>query len=367
MSNTERIVETRLMEVGKDEGFDSYRRPGIICGADKRLVCYYEAQHFAPEKRQSLFCRVSDDAGETWSERILLAEGGATGMLHNMMMAYSKGRYYCLWNVQYRQLWLRESTDGIHWSKPRDLTRDLWRADSDYAWNAFGVGSGHCIVLKSGRILIPTWFTTGGDTHKPSAFANIYTDDGFASLHIGRSFMNSKEIANPNEGAIVELNNGDVLATVRHDNEQRARLFVRSRGGVENWNDACFRCDLPDPICHASMLGVEDGDVRYILFCNCANPDQDWERKHEAGLSRYLWSDDARKLLTLRFSTDEGGHFSGGVQLAEKGGYSDLAYVDGTVVCIYETGWDLKNSCVVPHDLGIARIALADLVRAERG
>ena len=365
MTFTERSVETRLMEVGEAEGFDSYRRPGIICGAGKRLVCYYEAQRFAPERRQQLFCRVSDDAGESWSERILLAEGGATGMLHNIMMAYARGRYYCLWNVQYRQLWLRESADGVHWSDPRDLTRSLWRADCDYAWNAFGIGSGHCTVLSSGRILIPTWFTTGGDAHKPSAFANIYTDDAFESLHIGRSLRTNAEYVNPNEGAIVELSDGTVLATIRHDNEQRARLFAHSRGGVEEWKDVRFRPDLPDPICHASMLAIGEEGARRILFCNCANADPDWKQKHEAGQSRYLWSDDARKQLTLRFSDDDGGHFSRGAQLAEKGGYSDLAYADGTVVCIYETSWNLEETCVVPHDLGISRIALKDLLQAE--
>lgn len=358
-------VETILLEIGTGAGFDSFRRPGIICGSGGRLVCYYEGQRFAPERRQALFCRVSDDAGETWSERIALAEGGATGMLHNVMMAFSGDRYFCLWNVQYRQLWLRESPDGIHWSAPRDLTRGLWRADCDYPWNAFGVGSGHCVTLKSGRILIPTWFTTGGDAHKPSAFANIYTDDGFETLHIGRSFASCERFINPNEGALVELADGKVLATIRHDNEQRARLFACSQGGVEAWSDARFRLDLPDPICHASMLAVEGAEARSILFCNCANADPDWKQRHQAGLSRYLWSDDARSSLTLRASSDEGAHFSKGVCIAEKGGYSDLAQVNGMVICIYETGWNLEETCVVPHDLGITRIALDDLLQAE--
>ena len=67
----------------------------------------------------------------------------------------------------------------------------------------------------------------------------------------------------------------------------------------------------------------------------------------------------------VRFIDDDGGHFSRGAQLAEKGGYSDLAYADGTVVCIYETSWNLEETCVVPHDLGISRIALKDLLQAE--
>ena len=78
-------------------------------------------------------------------------------MLHNVMMVSDGSVIHCLWNVQYRQLWHTQSTDGVHWQAPTDLTRALWRADCEYPWNAFGIGSGHGIVLKSGRILIPTW------------------------------------------------------------------------------------------------------------------------------------------------------------------------------------------------------------------
>ena len=178
-------MERYLLENGADSAFDYYRRPGIITGPGGSLIAYYEGQCFHPVKHQSLFCCVSCDGGKSWSERITLASGGETGMLHNVMMVSDGSVIHCLWNVQYRQLWHTQSTDGVHWQAPTDLTRALWRADCEYPWNAFGIGSGHGIVLKSGRILIPTWFTTGGDGHKPSGFGNIYSDDGFRSVRIG--------------------------------------------------------------------------------------------------------------------------------------------------------------------------------------
>ncbi len=358
-------IEQFLLEDGGDPAYRYYRRPGVIRGADNRLIAYYEGQKIQGEKRQTLFCRVSRDAGASWSRRIALADGGANGMLHNLMMAYAGGRYHCLWNVQYRQLWYRSSADGESWSAPRDLTRMIWRADSEYPWNALGIGSGHCVVLKSGRILIPTWFTVGGDSHKPSAFANIYTDDCFETLKIGQVLQSGEAIINPNEGAVAELENGDVIATVRHDNEARARAFARSRAGIEPWRDVTFRADLPDPICHASMLGVKDEtDGDCLLFCNCANPDPDWKVKREAGLARYPWSDDARKNLVLRRSTDGGKHFSNGLCLSDQAGYSDLAYAGGMVVCLYETGWNMEETCVFPHQLAVARVPLGALVWA---
>lgn len=348
-------AEIRTLMIEKsDVHYDYYRRPGIIVGKDGCLCIYYEGQRVYGGRRQALLARFSEDGGATWSERRLIVEGGETGMLHNLMMVYAGGKYHCLWNVQYRQLWYRSSEDGIHWDQPRDLTRKLWRAECDYEWNAFGIGSGHCTQLKNGRILIPTWFTTGGDGHKPSAFGCIYTDDLFENIHIGATLPSSNIIKNPNEGALAELDNGDVLATIRHDNEIRARAFAVSAGGIATWRDVNFREDLPDPICHAAMLRCNDK----LYFANCANADPEWKQKYEAGEIRYMWSNDARKNLTLRVSNDNGAHFSDGVCFAEKGGYCDIAVTDDAVVCFYETGWNEQETCIFPHELHVAIVPL---------
>jgi len=352
------VLKSLIIEKS-DDLFDYYRRPGIIEGRDGALIIYYEGQRIRNGRKQALFMRISLDGGETWSNRQTIAEGGDTGMLHNLMMVYAGGRYHCLWNVQYRQLWYRSSEDGFHWSLPRDLTRSLWRADCDYEWNAFGIGSGHCTQLKNGRILIPTWFTAGGDSHKPSAFGNIYTDDLFETIHIGTTLPSCQTIKNPNEAALAELENGDVLATIRHDNDIRARAFAVSAGGIEPWREIAFREDLPDPICHASMLGIG----KDILFVNCANADPEWRRKHEAGEIRYLWSNDARKNLTLRISRDAGAHFSGGVCIAEKGGYCDIARTGDRVVCLYETGWNEQETCIFPHELHVSIVPMVLLAQ----
>ena len=351
-----------MLESGEDPVFGSFRRPGILSGPNGRIIACYEGHRRDPQK-QHLISRISDDAGEHWSDRIVLAEGGATGMLHNVMLAWAEGWYYCLWNVQYRQLWVRRSRDGVHWESPRDLTRSIWRADCDYPWNAFGIGSGHCTTLENGRILIPTWFTTGGDSHKPSAFGCIYTDDLFETIRIGRTLADGARLRNPNEGAIARLGDGKILATVRHDNDQRLRALTASRDGVDAWQTPWFCEQLPDPICHAAMLGLnpdKDG-VEGLLFSNCAYADPDWRVKYEAGLSRYLWSDDARKNLVVRFSRD-GVNFSQGIRLADKAGYSDLACAADTVVCIYETAWNLEETCVAPHALGVARVPLKTIL-----
>lgn len=359
------LEKNYLLEDGTDQELNYYRRPGIVKGPENTLVVYYEGQCFRNSGYQKLFCRVSRDLGQTWGERILLAEGGRTGMLHNLMMVLIGGRLHCFWNVQYRQLWHCISTDGEHWSQPEDLTRAVWRANTDYPWNAFGIGSGHGIVLKSGKALLPTWFTTGGDGHKPSAFANIYSEDEFRTVRIGAMLKQDGDhdnIINPNEGTVVELKDKRVMATVRHDGQKRCRAISFSEEGIGEWSRPVYRTDLPDPVCHASFerLGWEE-TVGFdgILFCNCANGDEGVEEKIRKGLCRYNWSDDARKDLTLKLSRDGGATYTEQVYLANKGGYSDLAAMEKQVVCVYETGWDEKTeSCIFPRQIGIALVSL---------
>ena len=56
-------------------------------------------------------------------------------------------------------------------------------------------------------------------------------------------------------------------------------------------------------------------------------------------------------------SHDGGKHFSNGICLTYKGGYSDIVAGEGRIVCIYETGWDEKtDTCIFPRQLGITLV-----------
>jgi sialidase-1 len=362
--NHETLTQT-LLESGEDGEFDVFRRPGVIRGPGDVLIAYYEGQILGKEARQTLFYRISRDNGKNWSGRAELASGGGGELfLHNIMMVPDQNVIHCFWNANYRRLFHCVSKDGTNWSKPEEITRLLLEAKTRYRWNAFGIGSGHGVAHSGGIALLPTWFTTGGDSHKPSAFANIYSDDGFRTLMIGSMLESSDQLPNPNEGAVAELSGGEVLATVRHDGARR-RAFARSAFGVEPWQDVVLREDLPDPICHASLLrlGGELGSER-MLLCNCANPDEGAAERKASGLARYAWSDDARKRLTVRLSQDGGRSFREQAVIADKGGYSDMAVCgDGrSIVCVYETGW--QDSCIFPKQLGVA---LVDTHRLSAG
>ena len=360
------MMQTIILENGKDPQFNYYRRPGIASDGKGTLLLYYEAQSVGAASRQSLFCRRSSDGGKSWSDRILLAEGGESGMLHNMMMGYFGNRWHCFYQIQYRRLKELTSTDGLHWEAAPDMTGKLTEAETAYPWDAFGIGSGHIVSTKDGVLLIPTWWTKGGDTHKPSAFANIWSDDGFRTVHVGEMIEDGartddgRVIANPNEGAVAETADG-VLVTIRHDGPDRARLFAKSKDGCGAWGGLAFRPDLPDPICHAAL--IRDEKTNTLYFANCANADEGVEQKAAKGLCKYAWSNDARKNLTIRSSHDDGAHFTAGTIIADKGGYCDMAVTEADIVAVYETGWDEEpDTCVFPKQLAAVRIAKGEIL-----
>ncbi|NLF28308.1 MAG: exo-alpha-sialidase, partial [Clostridiales bacterium] len=185
----ERETGLRFLEDGGDPEFDWFRRPGIVRAPSGRMLGCYEGRRDGEKPHQALFARITDDAGASWSGRIPIERSGPGQMLHNIVPAFFGGQFHLFWNDSYRALYRASSADGFRWSEPEDLTEKLRAAHTDYPWNAFGVGSGHALTMRSGRVLIPTWFTTGGNTHKPSAFANIYSDDGFRTVGIGAMLL----------------------------------------------------------------------------------------------------------------------------------------------------------------------------------
>ena len=69
--------------------------------------------------------------------------------------------------------WLLRSTDaGRTWSKPQNMTSQLW-TDSQHMPTP---SNGHGIQTSSGRLIMPTYVRPGGSTTQNSAV--IYSDDG---------------------------------------------------------------------------------------------------------------------------------------------------------------------------------------------
>jgi len=243
--------------------------------------------------------------------------------------------------------YMRSVDDGLTFSKPVEITRAFEGFRSELDYRLIGFGSGHGIQLTNGRLLIPIWLSRGGKSgwqHEPNlGMATIYSDDHGRTWRAGQVVARTSEgYQNPNEAAVVQLANGDVLLNIRSDSPRQRRLESVSHDGIAGWSRPAFVEDLPEPICMGSMVRLSEipsGDKNRILFCN-----PNGLRSQGKG----LWC--ARENMTVYLSYDEGKTWPVR-RTIEQGpagaGYSDLAVLpDGTILCAYGTQDSFRSASI---------------------
>jgi sialidase-1 len=260
-----------------------------------------------------------------------------------------------------RCFYLRSDDDGRTWSKPVEITKAFEAFRSEFDWKVLATGPAHGIQLRSGRLVVPVWLSTGtgGHAHRPSVTATIYSDDAGATWHRGDiAVPSTPEWIDPNETVMVELADGRVMLNVRSWSKQHRRLVATSPDGATGWTPPKFDDALLEPICMASIvrhsLAGEAGGRNRILF---ANPH--WLERADGKAQPGFGRD--RKNVSVKLSYDEGQTWPVSKSLeAGFSGYSDLAVLpDGTILCFYERGSiDGKNNFGTGR-LTVARFNLA--------
>lgn len=358
------LEKTDLFEAGKD-GYGLYRIPGIVVTAKGTVLAYCEARKNPGGDwgQIDLALRRSVDGGKTWAPRRLI--GKVEGKLERNPAAVKQklgkdgeitynnpvaivdrktGTVHFLFCVEYgRCFYMKSDDDGVTFSSPVEITATFEKFRPEYDWKVLATGPGHGIQLKSGRLLVPVWLSTGtgGHAHRPSCVSLIYSDDHGKTWQRGdivaHSSFDNKGAAlnNPSETVPVQLQDGKVLFNMRHETKPNLRAISVSPDGVTGWSTPKFHEELPEPICMASIIRYSEGPAskNRILF---ANPDNPKGRE--------------RKNVTIRLSHDEGQTWPVKKSL-EPGpsGYSDLAVgPDGTIYCFYERA---RNLCVARFNL----------------
>jgi sialidase-1 len=200
-------------------------------------------------------------------------------------------------------------------------------------------GPDHGIQLRNGRLIVPVWLSTGtgGNAHRPSVTATIYSDDAGRSWHAGEIAVPcTDEWINPNETVAIELADGRVMLNVRNESKAHRRLVTTSKDGATGWSTPKFDDALMEPICMGSMvrysLATEGGKNR-ILFSNPDNLSRA-DGKETPGKNR------DRRNVSVKLSYDEGRTWPV-TKPVEPGwsAYSDLAVTNrGTILCFYGRG-----------------------------
>lgn len=351
------LEKINLFEAGTD-GYALYRIPGVIVTAKGTVLTYCEARKTGKSDWDTidLMLRRSVDGGRTWSPRQKIADvpgpksknpvalaqklGNTTDVTYNNPVAFADrdGRVHILFCLEYARCFsIRSDDDGVTWTKPSEITATFEKFKPEYDWKVLATGPGHGIQLRSGRLIVPVWLSTGtgGHAHRPSVTSTIYSDDHGATWQRGAiAVPNTDEWINPNETVVVELADGRVMLNVRSESKAHRRLVTVSPDGATNWSQPRFDEALLEPICMGSIARVSAPPAKTrIVFANPHNLERA-DGKAMEGSGR------DRKNVSIKLSYDEGQTWAVNRTLeAGSSAYSDLAVLpDGTILCFYERG-----------------------------
>jgi sialidase-1 len=340
-------------------GYAIYRIPCVVVTRSGTvLVCCEARKDGGDWSTIDILLKRSTDGGRTWAApqkvadvpgpktrnpiAVAMKRGKPDDVTYNnpLLIADRNGEVHLLFCLDYgRAFYSRSRDDGQTWSAATEITGAFEAFRPKFDWKVLATGPGHGIQLKSGRLVVPVWLSTGtgGNAHRPSITATIVSDDWGRNWRAGEvAVPNTEEWINPNETVAVELADGRVMLNVRSESVANRRIVVTSADGATGWSAPRFDKELVEPVCMASILRLSTNppsDRNRLLF---ANPDNlsKADGNEKPGGSR------DRQNLSLKLSLDEGATWPVTRPL-EPGfsAYSDLALLaDGTILCFYERG-----------------------------
>lgn len=351
-----------LFTVGDDPAFNLYHIPGIVVTAKGTVLAWCEARKRAGGVSDwddiRILLRRSTDDGKSWSapKSIASVDGpkqknpfslrmknvDPNDVTYNnpVLIADRDGTVHMLFCLEYmRCFYQRSADDGLTWSIPVEITGTFEAFRKAYDWKVLATGPNHSIQLKTGRLVVPVWLSTGtgGNAHRPSVTATIYSDDQGKTWKAGEIAVPcTDEWINPNETVALELADGSVMLNVRSESKAHRRLITVSKDGATDWSTPKFDEALLEPICMGGIVRystVESGGKNRILFSNPDNLSRA-DGKEEAGKNR------DRKNVSVKLSYDEGQTWAVNKSI-EPGPsmYSDIAVTKaGTVLCFHGRG-----------------------------
>ena len=350
-----------LFKVGDNPAYNIYHIPGIVVTAKGTVLAWCEAR-----KRPAgvsdwddirILLRRSTDDGRSWSAPVSIAAvpGPKTknpfalrmknvdpaDVTYNnpVLIADRDGTVHMLFCLEYMRVFYQRSTDdGLTFTTPVEITATFDAFTKDYGWKVLATGPNHSIQLRNGRLIVPVWLSTGtgGNAHRPSVTATIFSDDAGKTWQAGNiAVPDTAAWINPNETVAIELNDGRVMLNVRNESKAHRRLVTTSPDGATGWSTPRFDDALLEPICMGGIVRYRHGGQNLILFCNPHNLDKE-KGQPEPGKSR------DRKNVSVKISRDEGQTWS--VHKSIEPGpsmYSDIAVTRaGTILCFYGRSGD---------------------------
>lgn len=347
----------------------NYRIPSLIQVPNGDLLCFVEKRNsgIGDVGNHDLVLKRSTDKGKTWgSEQLIYDDGTNTSTDGTIVVDAEKGKIFLFFLKDKKKFAYLSSADwGATWQGPvvihdqvikpewdrlglkegeevdTSIDEESGKTSKTKQWKAnwvqrYGVGPGAGGVQLTkgphkGRLLVPARHKEQvGKRYIPTAHI-IYSDDHGETWKLGSNIATYGS-----ETELVELANGDVLASMRDENGEYLpsnllQLFSTSSDGGTTWSPARRVPELITPRVHASirrLTTTEDSDKNRLLFSNTAHP----TRTKEHPYGRYN--------TAVRISYDEGETWSPGKTVyKETSSYGDLVVMDdGTIGLAYERG-----------------------------
>ena len=271
------FLERQDLFVAGEGGYALYHIPSLVVTQQGTVLAWCEARNPGSDWSAIDFrLRRSMDGGKTWSEprtvlqvdqpkpknpmSLRLKSTNPDHVTYNncVMIPDRDGSVHAVFCLEYmRAFYARSSDEGVTWSKPVEITATFETFRSKYDWKVLAAGPNHGVQLKSGRLVVPVWISTGtgGNAHRPSVTATIYSDDQGRTWKAGDiAVPDTPEWINPNEAIALELTDGRMMLNVRNESKTHRRLVAYSRDGATGWTTPRFDDALLEPICMGSLI-----------------------------------------------------------------------------------------------------------------
>lgn len=294
----------------REEGYSHYRIPALI-KSEHLLYAFAEARKNSANDNGNIniVLKRSHDWGKSW-EGLIHVLDSPDESVQNPTPIYipEDNRILLLFTKRtvgsdtehmirdgssegYVGVYISTSMDeGLTWSIPREITQEVKRED----WNWYAVGPGGAITMKynrdyEDRIIIPANHSLNKGSSNDQLGAHvIYSDDKGDSWSIGAIDSKGKGLINPNETAVVELNDGTLYFNTRNhssaDTIAHRAYAISIDGGQSFTHPFTHEKELITPIVHASLCR-NSGSLFFI------GPNHKNERKNLS-----IWQSDAANI-----------------------------------------------------------------------
>ena len=331
-----------------DDGVKAYRIPGLVTTREGTLVATYDIRHnssFDLQEDIDIGISRSTDGGLTWGPMIVAMDMGEWGGKPNgengigdpcilvdevsgdllLFAAWTHGipagkhAWFAAGSgfepETTPQLMMSRSTDdGLTWSEPVSLTKQVKQEE----WNYTFQGPGRGITMANGTLVVPFQFQGPEPDRIPSA-GIMYSWDRGNTWH----FHNPAK-SNTTESQVVELEPGILMLNMRDNRKTGRAVYTTNDMGI-TWKKHYSDAKLVEPVCMASLIAVPAKQNSLwkdiLLFSNPADKKE-------------------RKNITIKMSLD-GGYTWTRELLLDEGigwGYSCLTMIDReTVGILYES------------------------------